>query len=45
MSIPPPMPRENVCSRVSSSLCAEMATHAAAPGRAHTALSMPHLPR
>eukprot|EP00964_Phaeocystis_antarctica_P125560 scaffold89211_cov54-Phaeocystis_antarctica.AAC.3 len=45
MSGPPPMPRENVCSRVSSSLCAEMATHAAAPGRAHTALSMPHLPR
>ena len=45
MSGPPPMPRENVCSRVSSSLCAEMATHAAAPGRAHSALSMPHLPR
>ena len=45
MSRPPPTPRANVCSRVSSSLCTAMATLAVAPGRAHAALSMPHLPR
>ena len=45
MSSPPPMPRANVCTIVSSSLWAAIAALAAAPGSAHTALSMPHLPR